>query len=168
MVLIRRIQLGEAELCRRIRLAALREAPHAFRSTYDSALCRTPKSWREQADSTACGPDRSTFLAFSDESPIGIAALYRLGRGSDTGELIQMWIAPEYRGHGIAEKIMDVAFQWAGDNQFRTVVAKVARHNARALRLYREYGFVPSKGALSNHLDDHVVLIKQIKSQDCI
>jgi ribosomal protein S18 acetylase RimI-like enzyme len=167
MLLIRRIQLGEAELFRGIRLAALREAPRAFSSTYDSALRRTPESWREQADSTACGPDRATFLAVSDEFPIGIVALYRLCRGSDTGELMQMWIAPEYRGHGIAKRIMDVAFQWAGNNYFRAVVAKVARNNARALRLYREYGFAPAKRGLSNHLDP-VVLIKQIKSQDCI
>jgi ribosomal protein S18 acetylase RimI-like enzyme len=168
MLLIRRIQLGEAELFRCIRLAALREAPRAFGSTYDSALRRTPESWREQADSTACGPDRATFLAFSDEFPIGIVALYRLRRGSDTGELMQMWIAPEYRGRGIAKRIMDVAFQWAGNNQFRAIVAKVARNNARALRLYREYGFAASKKAPFNRLDDHIVLIKQIKSQGCI
>jgi ribosomal protein S18 acetylase RimI-like enzyme len=168
MLLIRRIHLGEAELFRCIRLAALREAPRAFGSTYDSALRRTPESWREQADSTACGPDRATFLAFSDELPIGIVALYRLRRGSDTGELMQMWIAPEYRGRGIAKRMMDAAFQWAGNNQFRAIVVKVARNNARALKLYREYGFVPAKRALSNHPDDHVVLIKPIKSQGCI
>jgi ribosomal protein S18 acetylase RimI-like enzyme len=166
MVLIRRIRLGEAELFRSIRLAALREAPRAFGSTYDSALRRTPESWREQADGTACGSDRSTFLAILDESPIGIAALYRLGTGSDTGELMQMWIAPEYRSRGIAKRIMDVAFRWAGNNQFRAIVVKVERNNTRALRLYREYGFAPANRGLSNHLDP-VVLIKQIKSQDC-
>ena len=79
-----------------------------------------------------------------------------------------MWIAPEYRGRGIAKRIMYVAFQWAGNNQFRAIVVKVARNNAKALRLYREYGFAPAKRALSNHPDDRVVLIKQIKSQDCI
>lgn len=162
MLLIRRIQLGEAELFRSIRLAALHEAPGAFGSTYASALRRTPESWREQADSTACGPDRSTFLAFTGELPIGIAALYRGRRGSGTGELMQMWIAPEYRGRGIAKRMMDIVFQWAGDNQFRAIVVKVARNNARALRLYREYGFAPATRALSNNPEDHVVLIKQI------
>jgi ribosomal protein S18 acetylase RimI-like enzyme len=81
---------------------------------------------------------------------------------------MQMWIAPEYRGRGIAKRMMDAAFQWAGNNQFRAIVVKVARNNARALKLYREYGFVPAKRALSNHPDDHVVLIKPIKSQGCI
>jgi RimJ/RimL family protein N-acetyltransferase len=116
MLLIRRIHLGEAELFRCIRLAALREAPRAFGSTHDSAMRQTPESWREQADTTARGSDRATFLAFSDESPIGIIALYRLGRESDTGELIQMWIAPEYRGRGIAKRMIDIAFQWAGQS----------------------------------------------------
>jgi ribosomal protein S18 acetylase RimI-like enzyme len=71
-----------------------------------------------------------------------------------------MWIAPEYRGRGIAKRMMDIAFQWARNNQFRAIVVKVARNNARALRLYREYGFAPAMRPLSNNPDDHVVLIK--------
>ena len=64
MIEIRRIRLGEGDLFKQMRLTSLRESPHAFSSTYESALNRTAESWSEQADSTAQGSDRSTFIAF--------------------------------------------------------------------------------------------------------
>lgn len=33
-----------------------------------------------------------------DDVPVGVGAIYRDGEGSDVGELIQMWVAPEARG----------------------------------------------------------------------
>jgi len=71
--------MGEGELYKLMRLASLRESPFAFGSTYESAQLRTPESWAEQADSTAQGSDRSTFIALCGDVPIGIAALYRTG-----------------------------------------------------------------------------------------
>ena len=76
MITVRRIRIGEGGLFRQMRLTALRESPSAFGSTFESALRRSPESWSEQADSTAQGSDRSTFIAFSGDLPIGIAALY--------------------------------------------------------------------------------------------
>lgn len=76
MISVRRIQLGESELFKQMRLTSLHESPSAFASTYESAPQRSPESWCQQADSTAQRSDRSTFIAFSGNSPIGIAALY--------------------------------------------------------------------------------------------
>jgi len=90
MKAIRRIQIGEADLFKQMRLASLQDAPYAFSSTYESALCRSAKSWQEQANSTARGADRVTFIAFSDNAPIGVAALYRLPGQTDVGEVLQV------------------------------------------------------------------------------
>ena len=106
MILVRRIQIGEGELFKLMRLTALYESPSAFASTYEAALRHSPESWSEQADSTARGSDRATFIAFSDDSPIGIAALYRTEE-NDVGELLQMWVSPEYRGKRVARNLMD-------------------------------------------------------------
>lgn len=141
MKAIRRIQIGEADLYRQMRLASLREAPYAFSTTYESALRRSAESWREQADSTAQGTDRATFVLFSDDGPIGIAALYRLPDPTDMGEVLQVWVAPEYRGKGAAWDLMDAVFEWAGENGFRTIIARITKGNARALRFYLKYGF---------------------------
>ena len=160
---VRRIRMGERELYKLMRLASLRESPFAFGSTYESAVQRSPESWAEQADSTAQGSDRSTFIALCGDVPIGIAALYRTGEGSDVGELVQVWVAPEQRSQGVAIDLMDAVFEWAGANGFRTVVAGVTKENARALRFYRKHGFAPAKRAPTGGPDDQVVLAKAVE-----
>lgn len=141
MIKIRRLRIGEAELFKQVRLMALQDAPYAFSSTYAAALGRSPESWREQADSTAQGPDRATFIAFSQDAPVGMAALYRREDQPEVGELIQVWIMAEYRGTALARDLMDAVFKWAGENHFRRVLAGLNRENARALKFYTRYGF---------------------------
>jgi len=141
MISIRRIQIGESELFRQMRLNALRESPSAFTSTYESALNRSSESWNEQADNTAEGSDRATFIAFSGDSPIGIAALYRDKERIDTGEILQVWVSPEHRGKGVALHLLHSVFQLARNNGFRTVLATITQGNARALRFYQKCGF---------------------------
>jgi RimJ/RimL family protein N-acetyltransferase len=139
--MVRRIHIGEADLFKRMRLASLQDAPYAFSSTYESALGRSDESWREQADSTAQGADRATFIAFSQDAPIGIAALYRRPGQTDVGEMLQVWVAPEYRGKRVAWDLMEAVFEWAGDNGFRTIIATITKGNTKAQRFYRKYGF---------------------------
>ncbi len=141
MITVRRLRLGEGELFKQMRLISLGKSPSAFSSTYKSALKRTPESWREQADKSAEGPDRATFLLFSEDAPIGIAALYRDLINIDTGELIQVWISPEYRGTGAAETLMEAVFVWARANGFRRILAGINQGNVRALRFYQRLGF---------------------------
>jgi ribosomal protein S18 acetylase RimI-like enzyme len=158
---IRRLQIGEAELFKHIRLESLRDAPYAFSSTYDSALHRSEESWREQADSTAQGSDRATFIAFSNADPIGIAALYRLEDQNHIGKLLQVWVAPEYRGKGIAENLMDATFEWASENNFRTILCRVRTGNTRAQSFYTRYGFSNSNEFSSSDFDG-VCLVKDV------
>jgi RimJ/RimL family protein N-acetyltransferase len=124
-----------------MRLTSLRESPFAFSSTYESALMRSPESWREQADQSAEGPDRATFLLFSEDAPIGIAALYRDMNNIDIGELIQVWVSPDYRATGAAETLMEAVFDWAREHGFRKILAGINQGNVRALRFYQRLGF---------------------------
>jgi ribosomal protein S18 acetylase RimI-like enzyme len=165
MISVRRIRIGEGELYKQVRLMSLREAPYAFSSTYESALQRSSKSWSEQADATAQGSDRSTFIAFSNDSPIGIAALYRHSEGTEVGEVLQVWVAPEYRNAGVASKLMDAIFQWAGENGFRTIIANVTKKNTKALEFYRKYGFNLADDASLGDSDDFVLMKKVVVEQ---
>jgi len=165
MISLRRIQIDEGELFKWMRLTALRQSPFAFASTYKAALPRSPESWSEQANSTAQGSDRCTFIAFSDDSPIGIAALYRTEEENDVGELVQVWVSPEHRGKGVARDLMDAVLQWSSANGFRTVVATIGKDNVRALRFYQEYGFKPESEASLNGPDNLDVLVKAIDAK---
>jgi len=141
MTTIRRLRKGEADLYRKLRLMSIADSPSAFETTYETVSARSPESWREQADASAEGEDRATFLAFEGDEAMGIAALYRVGVSADVAELLQVWVAPGHRGTGVARALMDRVFAWAGKCGFRQVVAKVTYGNERALTFYKNYGF---------------------------
>ena len=144
-----------------MRLASLRDAPYAFRTTYDAALQRSSEFWRERADSTAHGTDGATFIAFSNDIPIGMATLLRIKSQADGGELMQVWIAPEHRGTRAIWDLMDTIFQWARENNFRRIIAGVTKGNARALNFYIKYGFSILDESSVND-SDGVYLMKEV------
>lgn len=137
---IRRVNVGEAAIYRSLRLEALRDSPEAFATTHDSALDRDEASWIAQSDSAAQGDERAIFLVLNDY-PIGLAALYRDTDDPSIGELVQMWIAPSYRGGSTAIDLLDHVFQWASERAFTSVRAEVNLGNLRALRFYEKCGF---------------------------
>ena len=156
---IRRIRLGEATLYRDIRLSALKESPDAFTTTYDSAAKRSPESWQAQADGTATGTDRATFLAFADGAPIGIAALHRDDE-SEEGEILQVWISPELRGTGAAAELVEAVIDWGRSQRITRVRAGITEGNMRALRFYSKMGFT-SSGRTGQ--SGEVVLLREVE-----
>ena len=164
MITIRRLQPGEVDLFKQLRLAALQDAPYAFPSTYETALKRSDESWLEQAEHSAQGSDRATFIAFSDDMPIGMAALYREEDKVDVGELLQVWIRPEFRGTRAVWSLMDEIFKWAGENSFSSIIAGVTKGNARAIQFYTNYGFSIIHDATASD-SGGVYLIKEVKRE---
>jgi RimJ/RimL family protein N-acetyltransferase len=154
---IRRIRLGESALYREVRLSALKESPDAFTTTYESAAKRSPESWQSQADGSAKGTDRATFLAFAEGEPIGIAALYR-DEGKDEGEILQVWISPELRGTGIAAELVEAVIDWGRSQRITRIRAGITEGNSRALRFYMKMGFTSSGRTGTN---GEVVLLKE-------
>jgi GNAT superfamily N-acetyltransferase len=159
---IRRIQMGEMELYKQIRLASLKDAPYAFETTYESAVQRSDEAWRERAESGARGNDGATFLVFSEDRQIGMAGIFRSQGQIDMAELMQVWVDPGYRGSMVAWDLMDAIFGWAKENDFRRIIAGVTKVNPRALTFYTRYGF--SRMAESAQSDpDCVYLIKEVE-----
>ncbi|MES2660487.1 MAG: GNAT family N-acetyltransferase [Verrucomicrobiota bacterium] len=138
---IRRLNPGEADLYRVVRLESLRESPEAFATTYEAASNRTHESWVSQCEASAAGRDRATFIVLADQ-PVGLAALYRNGERPSEGELLQVWVSPAYRGGTVATELIDAVFHWAAANGFGMVRAEVTPDNVRALRFYEKCGFV--------------------------
>lgn len=162
MITVRRIQIGETDLFKQMRLASLQDAPYAFGTTYDSALQRSSEFWRERAESTAHGTDGATFIAFSNDIPIGMATLLRIDSQADLGELMQVWVAPEYRGTRAAWDLLDTIFGWASESNFRRIIAGVTKVNARARKFYVKYGFSVIDDYSPND-SDGVYLVKEVE-----
>ena len=59
-------------------------------------------------------------------------------------EINAMWVAPELRGQGIGEALLDAALAAAGSAGARTVRLWVTNGNDGALALYTRRGFLPT------------------------
>lgn len=197
---VRRLNSGEWALLKRIRLDALKvcglynlsneetlshctrldefqDSPEAFETSLEDAKKRGKETWVQQADDSATGDVRCTFVAVDERgTPVGIAALYRdypdgnnrqfltdmkpppyrmtnlclsLLASASTAELLQVWVAPRYRGSGggrVAKRLLDGVLDWAGSVGVTTVQLGVKPGNRRALSFYIRNGFVAVQG----------------------
>jgi ribosomal protein S18 acetylase RimI-like enzyme len=133
-LVIRRLVAADWVAFREIRLAALGEAPEAFGSTASDAEKLDEAEWRRRLE------QRAVFVAEVSGQRVGLAA----GIGDDQpgeAELISMWVAPAFRGHGVGDRLVDAVLTWAAGERFRTLRLWVATGNARAERLYARHGF---------------------------
>lgn len=139
---IRRVRSDEALELRAIRLAALKDSPFAFGSSYESEAQQPDDHWAARARSGARGVDRATFFALMNDQTVGLVGAYRPEADGGVVELVSMWTAPETRRMGVARALVGAVLDWAGDDvSAATVHLWVTRGNAPAERLYETMGF---------------------------
>ena len=141
MLTVRRIEPNEGTLYREMRLTSLADSPDAFSTTLESANERSLESWTEQAAGGAAGRDRAIFLAFFDDRPVGIAALYRDAEDRTLGEVVQVWVSPAHRGNGAAGELLDSMLSWARSSSYERLSAWVSGENEKAARFFGKHGF---------------------------
>ncbi|MGK5047411.1 GNAT family N-acetyltransferase [Janthinobacterium sp. GB4P2] len=130
------------------RLAALLDAPTAFGASHASAAGFSDADWQQRAVST---PQRTFFLAFDGDKPIGLAAQVVANDGEC--HLIAMWVARQYRGQAVAQGLVEAVKQCAVGSGHARLVLGVAPENARATAFYQKQGFVflPEWESLESH-----------------
>jgi ribosomal protein S18 acetylase RimI-like enzyme len=143
VVHIRRIEPGDGDLLRRIRLAALLDAPFAFASLHADEANRTHAKWSELAEARATGFDQATFLALVAGEVVGIVGGLRPD-SNPTVELVSMWTAPGARRMGVGADLVRALLSWAQAGGARSVELWVTADNAPAVSLYQSLGIVPT------------------------
>jgi GNAT superfamily N-acetyltransferase len=138
MVMVREVEIDEWELLRDVRLAALREAPYAFGSTYAREAPFTEEQWRGRLSSRSV-----TFFAEVPEGvePAGLAGVYEEDGMAD---LVSMWVRPSARGLGVGKALVTAAADWAKARDHDTLYLWVTETNPGAVRLYERCGFIPT------------------------
>lgn len=131
---VRRVVPDEWQLFRKIRLAALADAPKAFLTTLAEAETFPEEVWRTRA------AEGGTMLAWRDDRPVGIVAAFV--PDGDAPQLVMMWVEPESRGTGVLESLIDSVVAWARERDLPEVRLWVVEGNERAERAYARYGFV--------------------------
>ncbi len=121
---------------RALRRAALAEAPDAFSSTLAewSGTGDTEARWRDRLDAVPLN-----LVALIGRRPVGMVSA--MAAADDEVELISMWVAPDARGRGIGDALIEAVARWAAEQGVSRVALAVREHNAPAIALYRHNGF---------------------------
>lgn len=164
-IVIRRLAVDDWDQARAARLAALADAPYAFASTLAKEQAYDDDHWRRRAGSgrtfgafdgpkiigLATGipteeldaPGRSAAATPKAAIPSTTAAAHRPGTEPDW-QLVGMWVAPDYRGQGVADRLVETVCDRAREAGAATVTLWVTEINDRAIALYRRHGFGPT------------------------
>jgi ribosomal protein S18 acetylase RimI-like enzyme len=138
---VRPLAAQEWPLYRALRLRALADAPDAFCSTLAEEALRTDDDWAWRLNLGAgSGRDRP-LVAEVDGAAAGLAWAKADAGDPSLVNLFQVWVAPEYRGHGVAAALLDAAIQWARARGARAMGLGVICGNEAARRLYERAGF---------------------------
>ena len=135
-IITRRIRPDDGELLRRVRLAALADAPSAFAGTHAAEAANPEARWAELAAQRSTGPEHATFFAVDGEAVVGLVGGHRVDPA--TVELVSMWTEPTARGRGVGAVLVEAVVEWADGS---TVELWVTRGNDAAQRLYERCGF---------------------------
>jgi ribosomal protein S18 acetylase RimI-like enzyme len=134
---IRHLSQADAADYRAIRLAALRNAPEAFGSTYESEAARPISGWQERLAAPGA------FGAYMGNDIVGLARFVQdsgSAKERHKGAVYGMYVAPEARGQGIGAALIEAVIEHASGvvEQLRLGVVDA---NLAAIRLYQEHGF---------------------------
>lgn len=144
-----RITADDWRLWRRLRLAALEEASHAFSQQLSD--------WTGRGDTEARWRSRLTMVPFNV-----VAYLHGTEAGIVSGakptapsvQLVSLWVAPWARGCGVADALVGAIIDWSRGNGARGMHLDVFADNTHAIRLYERHGFVDRGPKPDSQSDD--------------
>ncbi len=138
---VRRIRPQDGLLFRTLRLRALEDAPTAFATTLAQGLAFPEQAWHDRAADNAVSDTIAMFFAEYEGHVVGMAGGF-LETGDPTPSLISMWVAPEVRGRGAGEALIDAVTVWAWERGAGRLQLWVTETNAPAIALYRRAEFL--------------------------
>lgn len=129
-------RLGEEDwrIWREVRLAALADTPASFAATLEEEQAIQADGWR------AMVRDAATFVATARGTAVGAAAGLHRASAQERG-LGAMWVAPQWRGRGVAALLAAAVTSWARSEGALAVGLWVPGDDARARRFYEHQGF---------------------------
>ncbi|MCK9896890.1 GNAT family N-acetyltransferase [Frankia sp. AgB32] len=138
----RHIASDEGPLLRRLRLAALADAPAAFWQTLEIVRDEPASTWTRLAREGADSPENLVVIAERAGDAVGMVQGLTPTRRAWLRELAAMGGAPEARGTAAGDALVRAAVDWARRSGAEAVKLWVAPRNQPARRLYARHGFV--------------------------
>ena len=141
-----------------MRLAALKEAPYAFGSTYEGEVGGNQASWRQRLAGWA------RFVAEVDGEVVGVVGA-GAGEFNGSAALTSLWVDPRFRGRGVGTALIQAVEEWARGKDLDQVVLWVTEANSTVERLYERLGFKrtgrvsevrPGEPAVEHEMSKHI------------
>jgi len=126
-----------------LRLRALADSPDAFGRTFDEEKDRSDTEWLNRLASGVASPLDLPLVAEVDREPIGLAWGRIESSNLDVANLYQMWVAPNYRGRGAGQMLLESVIAWARVAKVCYLALSVTCGDSPAMRLYVRAGFKP-------------------------
>jgi ribosomal protein S18 acetylase RimI-like enzyme len=141
-VVIRRLAPKDVSAYRRVRLEALKGEPENYGSTFEEESIK-PKLISEDPI-VQQSPIHVVFGAFHENDLVGIMAYFREERHKlrHRGKVTQVYVSPDYRGQGIAKRLLKDLVDYAfAQPEIEVLTLEVVDSNKAAVRVYESVGF---------------------------
>lgn len=149
---VRRLDAADWERLRDLRLRALSDSPMAFCSTLAREQVFEPGEWRSRAARPV------TVVASRDGEDVGMAGVFE-----DDGEwcVMGMWVAPEARGTGVVEALVDACVEHVRAAGVPRVHLWVRVGNDRGRRTYERLGFTDTGQRQSDGTHQELLMVRE-------
>jgi GNAT superfamily N-acetyltransferase len=131
---ITRVGEDDWRVWRDVRLAALADAPEVFGSGTEQEEALPENDWRAMTRTAAI------FVATAGGTSVGVVAGLPREPAGERG-LGAMWVAPSWRGRGVAAALAGAVIAWARSEGCMRTGLWVPADSARARRFYQRQGF---------------------------
>ncbi|MER6300673.1 GNAT family N-acetyltransferase [Kitasatospora sp. NPDC001539] len=160
MVTLRLLTTDDWPLLRTLRLAALEDAPHAFKSR----LADWHRGEEERRRARLEIPGAHHVAALLDGRAVGMAS--GLPGDRDTRELRSVWVSSGARGRGIGTRLIAAVETWALESGGAVLKLAVLPGNEATLTLYRRSGFIAARepgDVLPDGTSRELVMVKALR-----
>lgn len=140
-IVTRQIGAEEFDLLKRVRLAAIADAPEMFAQTLEEAQKLTEVDWRSRSERFSAGTDGVCFLADRAGETVGMTYGFLDDSLIDVARVGGMWVAPHARRAGVGAALISRVRAWATQRERTELRFHVFHDGLGAQRFYRSQGF---------------------------
>lgn len=93
---------------------------------------------------------QAVLVAYENNQPVGCGAFKAFGESRV--EIKRMFVLPNFRGRGVALRILQELETWARESGYTTAVLETGKKQPEAIRLYQKAGYqiIPNFGPYTN------------------
>jgi RimJ/RimL family protein N-acetyltransferase len=141
-IVYRRLVRGDERVYRQVHLKSLKTFPENFGTLYQDQAKIAKLQFESYIETGS--EDNFVFGAFADDRIVGIAGFRRGDRPKTRhrGEIVQVFVDPEFQGSGIGESLVRLVVEAAFDLPgVETLELSAVADNSSARKLYEKLGF---------------------------